>query len=312
VISVLSPKAFAALMAGATGNIRLTASELSKAFPGHGRDYWLGALSELEDLGFLERKKYKAGSNKQWNHYENITELGHLYLKEWLPSSAKPCTENPTFIPLAEVGKPVLLNSENQLIITNNNIATSKEVREENLAKESWTLNMEVDNVPYSFFESSGSGDDYTEEVKQERLKARERKVSEGQTTFSSTRRTRMGSRHDLPQDKWGSNEVAFEFMDRVSNYFNIKHNITIRQITGAFATMRKMQKTTALEELRMMDLFFETTKIDTYDSGEALWKMFIYRASELVVQVRRTMGTQEEKQQASAEAAKSQEWLYE
>ena len=56
-ISVISPKAFAALMAGASGRVRLTSGELSKAFPGHGRDYWLGALS-----GSLRSRRYRAGA----------------------------------------------------------------------------------------------------------------------------------------------------------------------------------------------------------------------------------------------------------
>lgn len=311
-ISVISPKAFSALMVGATGKVRLTSTELSKAFPGHGRDYWLGALSELESHGFIERKKYKAGDNQQWNHYESVTELGHLYLQNWLPQLAEPKSENPTLVAVAEVGKSDLLNSETQLIITNNNIATSKEVREEDLANESWTLKVEVENMPYEFFESSGSKDEYSEEVKEQRLKAREEKMREGQVTFTSTRRSKLGSRHDVPQDKWGSNEVAYEFMERLSNHFHIKNNITLRKITGAFATMRKAQGTTALEEIKMLDLFFDTTKFEKYDDGEHLWKLFIHRAAELAVQAKRMIVTVEQKEQSAIQAAKSQEWLNE
>jgi hypothetical protein len=100
--------------------------------------------------------------------------------------------------------------------------------------------------------------------------------------------------------------------MDRLSNHFHIKNNITIRKITGAFATMRKAQGTTAAEELKMMDLFFDTTKLEKYDDGEHLWKLFIYRAAELAVQAKRMTVTVEQTEQAAVEAAKTQEWLYE
>ena len=166
--------------------------------------------------------------------------------------------------------------------------------------------------MPYDFFESGGPTDEYSEDVKADRLKARELKMREGRDVFTSSRRSRLGSRHDLPQDKWGSNEVAYEFMARLSNYFHIKNNITIRVITGAFATMRKAQGTNPLEEIKMMDLFFDSTKFEKYDDGEHLWKLFIHRAAELAVQAKRMMVSVEQQEQSAMQAVKSQEWLNE
>jgi hypothetical protein len=301
-------------MVGATGKVRLTASELSNAFPGHKRDYWLGALTELESLGFIERKKYKAGSNKQWNHQEKVTELGRMYLSEWVPSTDKPCTENPTFVPLAEVGKSVLLNSKNQLINTNNKTSiTSKEVAREDPREEFTTTYMPMeDNVPYDFFSNGESTDDYTQEALAERLKRRQQKMDEGKTEFTSKRSKKFGSRHDLPVEQWGSNEIAYEFMERLTKYFHIKNNIAIQRITGAFASMRKAQNTDGTIDYKMLDLFFEVTKFDKIDDGNHAWRLFMNRAPELAVQAKRMVQTPEAKEIAANQAAKSQEWLNE
>jgi len=311
-ISSISPKALTALMAGAAGKVRLTRSELSKAFPGHGRDYWGAALTELEEAGFLERGSYQAGANKQWNHFEKITDLGWMYLRDWLPPMENHESTWGAADGLAVVGKPVVLISENQLINTNNKTyKASKEVREENLANEYKTVNMPVEgNLPYDFFKGNPAEDDYVRDGKEENLKYRAAKMEEGKTTFESRKSTTMRTRHNLAQELWGSNEVAFEFMERLTQHFHIKNNITIRLITGAFATMRKAQKTTALEEIKMLDLFFATTKFEKYDDGEHMWKLFIYRASELAVQAKRMVQSSDQKESASVQAAKSQEWL--
>jgi hypothetical protein len=280
------------------------------AFPGFGRDYWGGALKELEDAGMVERGSYRAGPNKQWNNFGNITELGWLYLKNWLPQGA----DYPPAEWVEGGGKPVILIRENQLINPNNITSiTSKEVREENLANEYKTVNMSMEsNLPYDFFKGDPPKDDYVRDGEEENLKYRAAKMEEGKTTFESKKSTTLRTRHNLAKELWGSNEVAFEFMERLTQHFHIKNNITIRLITGAFATMRKAQKTTALEELKMLDLFFATTKFEKYDDGEHMWKLFVHRASELAVQAKRMIQTPEEKETAAAQAAKSQEWLSE
>ena len=314
-ISTLSPKALVALMAGATGKVRMTAPGLTEAFPGSGRDYWGGALKELENAGMLVRGRYQAGPNKQWNHYQDITDLGWMYVRDWLPQSEKPTMEWVARDGLAVCGKPVVLLSENQLINPNNITSiTSKEVTREDPRNENKTFNISVEEkeMPYQFFNANESEDDYTQDAKEARRKYRDAKMQESQTTFTSTKRTKLGSRHDLAVEKWGSNEVAYEFMDRLTRYFHIKNNITIRRITGAFAKMRMVHQTNGEIEYKMLDLFFETTKFEKYDDGEHMWKLFITRSPELAVQAKRMVQTPEEKETSALQAAKSQEWLSE
>lgn len=313
-ISMISPKALAVLMAGATGKVRMTVPGLSTTFPGFGKDYWSGALRELEDSGLITRSSYKAGPNKQWNHSENITDLGWLYLKEWTPTAGNPHVEWVAACGLSDGGKPAILISENQLINPNYNTSkASKEVAGGTPREEYTTTYVPMeDNVPYDFFKGGESTDDYEQEALAERLKRRQQKMDEGKTTFTSKRRTKFGSRHDLPIDQWGSNEIAYEFMERLTKYFHIKNNISIQRITGAFASMRKAQDTNGTVDYKMLDLFFEVTKFDKIDDGNHAWRLFMNRAPELAVQAKRIIQTPEQQESAATQAAKSQEWLNE
>jgi len=308
-ISTLSPKALVALMAGATGKVRMTRPGLMEAFPGFGRDYWSGALKELEEAGMIKRGSYQTGPQKQWNNFEDITDLGWMYIRDWLPRSDYPTAEWGS-----GVGKPVVLLSENQLINPNNITSiTSKEVAREHPREEFITTYMPMeDNVPYDFFKSGEPTDDYTQESLEERLKFRQKKIDEGKTEFTSTRSKKFGTRHNLPIDQWGSNEIAYEFMERLTKYFHIKNNIAIQRITGAFASMRKAQDTSGTVDYKMLDLFFEVTKFDKIDDGNHAWRLFMTRAPELAVQAKRMIQTPEEKETAATQAAKSQEWLNE
>lgn len=308
-ISTLSPKALVALMAGATGKVRMTRPGLMKAFPGFGRDYWSGALKELEEAGMIKRGSYQTGPQKQWNNFEDITDLGWMYLRDWLPRS-----DNPTAEWGSGVGKPVVLLRENQLINPNNITSiTSKEVAREDPREEFTTTYMPMeDNVPYDFFKNGEPTDDYTQESLEDRLKFRQKKMDEGKTEFTSTRSKKFGTRHDLAIDQWGSNEIAYEFMERLTKYFHIKNNIAIQRITGAFASMRKAQDTNGTIDYKMLDLFFEVTKFDKIDDGNHAWRLFMTRAPELAVQAKRMIQTPEEKETAASQAAKSQEWLSE
>jgi uncharacterized protein (DUF2384 family) len=296
-------------MAGATGKVRMTRPGLMEAFPGFGRDYWGGALKELEEAGMVKRGSYQAGPQKQWNNFEDITDLGWMYLRDWMPRS-----DNPTAEWGAGVGKPVVLFSENQLINPNNITSlTSKEVAREDPREEFTTTYMPMeDNVPYDFFKNGEPADDYTQESLEDRLKFRQKKMDEGKTEFTSTRSKKFGTRHNLAIDQWGSNEIAYEFMERLTKYFHIKNNIAIQRITGAFASMRKAQDTNGTVDYKMLDLFFEVTKFDKIDDGNHAWRLFMTRAPELAVQAKRMIQTPEEKETAATQAAKSQEWLSE
>lgn len=299
---MISAKALGVLCHLVYTGTKPTASALQETLGG-GKYLLLAALKELVEEGLVERKNIHINGGLRQEC--KLTSRAELYIQGLGFPTPQTATWN-------QVSPPIDL--QNQLINPNNITSiTSKEVREENLANEYKTVNMSMeDNLPYDFFKSDPPKDDYVRDGEEENLKYRAAKMKEGKTEFKSKKSTRMGTRHNLAQELWGSNEVAFEFMERLTQHFHIKNNITIRLITGAFATMRKAQNTTALEELKMLDLFFATTKFEKYDDGEHMWKLFIYRASELAVQAKRMVQTEVKQETAAIQAAKSQEWLSE
>jgi DNA-binding HxlR family transcriptional regulator len=300
---MISAKALGVLCHLVYTGTKPTVSALQETLGG-GRDLFLSALKELVDEGLVERNNIhiNGGLRKECR----LTDMAELYLQ----GLGYPTSQMATW---GRESRPIEL--QNQLINPNNKTyITSKEVTRENPRNENKTFNISVKEkeMPYQFFNANESEDDYTQDGKEARRKYRDAKMKEEQVKFVSTKRAKLGDRHNLAIEKWGSNEIAYEFMDRLTYYFHIKSNITVRRITGAFAKMRMVHQTDGETEYKMLDLFFETTKFEKYDDGEHMWKLFITRSPELAVQAKRMVKTPEEKETAAIQAAKSQEWLNE
>ena len=300
---MISTKALGVLCHLVYTGTKPTVSALQASLEG-GRDLFLSALKELVEEGLVERNNIHINGGLRQEC--RLTDMAVLYLQ----GLGYPTPQTATW---GRESRPIDL--QNQLINPNNITSiTSKEVTRENPRNENKTFNISVEEkeMPYEFFKANESDDEYTQEAKEERRKLRDAKMEDSQTKFVSTKRAKLGSRHSITIDKWGSNEVAYEFMERLTRYFHIKNNITIRRITGAFAKMRMVHQTNGEIEYKMLDLFFETTKFEKYDDGEHMWKLFITRSPELAVQAKRMVQTAEEKEIAVNQAAKSQEWLSE
>lgn len=300
---MISAKALGVLCHLVYTGTKPTVSALQASLEG-GRDLFLSALKELVEEGLVERNNIHINGGLRQEC--RLTDMAVLYLQ----GLGYPTPQTATW---GRESRPIDL--QNQLINPNNITSiTSKEVTRENPRNENKTFNISVEEkeMPYEFFKANESDDEYTQEAKEERRKLRDAKMEDSQTKFVSTKRAKLGSRHSITIDKWGSNEVAYEFMERLTRYFHIKNNITIRRITGAFAKMRMVHQTNGEIEYKMLDLFFETTKFEKYDDGEHMWKLFITRSPELAVQAKRMVQTAEEKEIAVNQAAKSQEWLSE
>ena len=299
---MISAKALGVLCHLVYTGTKPTVSALQETLGG-GRDLFLSALKELVDEGLVERNNIhiNGGLRKECR----LTDMAELYLQ----GLGYPTSQTATW---GRKSRPIDL--QNQLINPNNITSiTSKEVAREDPREEFITTYMPMeDNVPYDFFKNGEPTDDYTQESLEDRLKFRQKKMDEGKTEFTSTRSKKFGTRHNLAVDQWGSNEIAYEFMERLTKYFHIKNNIAIQRITGAFASMRKAQDTNGTVEYKMLDLFFEVTKFDKIDDGNHAWRLFMTRAPELAVQAKRMIQTPEEKETAATQAAKSQEWLSE
>lgn len=299
---MISAKALGVLCHLVYTGTKPTVSALQETLGG-GRDLFLSALKELVEEGLVERNNIhiNGGLRKECR----LTDMAELYLQ----GLGYPTSQTATW---GRESRPIDLLFQ---LINPNNITsiTSKEVAREDPREEFTTTYMPMeDNVPYDFFKNGEPTDDYTQESLEDRLKFRQKKMDEGKTEFTSTRSKKLGTRHNLAIDQWGSNEIAYEFMERLTKYFHIKNNIAIQRITGAFASMRKAQDTNGTVEYKMLDLFFEVTKFDKIDDGNHAWRLFMTRAPELAVQAKRMVQTPEEKETAAAQAAKSQEWLSE
>jgi uncharacterized protein (DUF2384 family)/DNA-binding HxlR family transcriptional regulator len=299
---MISAKALGVLCHLVYTGTKPTVSALQESLEG-GRDLFLSALKELVEEGLVERNNIHINGGLRQEC--RLTDMATLYLQ----GLGYPTPQTATW---GRESRPIDL--QNQLINPNNITSiTSKEVARENPREEFITTYMPMeDNVPYDFFKSGEPTDDYTQESLEDRLKFRQKKMDEGKTEFTSTRSKKFGTRHNLAVDQWGSNEIAYEFMERLTKYFHIKNNIAIQRITGAFASMRKAQDTNGTVEYKMLDLFFEVTKFDKIDDGNHAWRLFMTRAPELAVQAKRMIQTPEEKETAATQAAKSQEWLSE
>jgi hypothetical protein len=299
---MISAKALGVLCHLVYTGTKPTVSALQSSLEG-GRDLFLSALKELVEEGLVERNNIHINGGLRQEC--KLTDMAELYLQ----GLGYPTPQTATW---SRESRPIDL--QNQLINPNNITSiTSKEVAREDPREEFTTTYMPMeDNVPYDFFKNGEPTDDYTQESLEDRLKFRQKKMDEGKTEFTSTRSKKFGTRHNLAIDQWGSNEIAYEFMERLTKYFHIKNNIAIQRITGAFASMRKAQDTNGTVDYKMLDLFFEVTKFDKIDDGNHAWRLFMTRAPELAVQAKRMIQTPEEKETAATQAAKSQEWLSE
>lgn len=246
-----------------------------------GRDAIASALRELEGAGFIVRQNLKSGNRFSYHAY--ITKAGIQYLSGIRVSS------NPI-----QLCKQINHN----LLIADISTKYTNEVREGYQ-----TVNIEVENMPYEFFNKTSSDDDSVAE----RVKAQAEKKKAYEDAKQEKHARKIVKRGDLPKSAWSSLDVGYEFADRLHQKWNIKPwSLRQSRFVPALGELRKRLNTNGEIEFIMLNLFFDSIDFDKYDDAEVLWKMFISRAPSLVEQARKAVSTPEDIEQAEIDSANS------
>lgn len=246
-----------------------------------GRDAISTALKELEKAGYICRQNLKFGNRYVYSSF--ITNAGIQYLYSLRVSS------NPIQLSEQINHNPLLANLSTYY---------TNEVREEYQ-----TVNIEVENMPYEFFDKTSSDDDAIAE----RIKAQEAKNKQYQEDKEAAHAKKTVKRGDLPKSAWSSLDVGHEFADRLHQKWNIKPwSLRQSRFVPALGNMRKRLDTNGEVEFMMLNLFFESIDFDKYDDAEVLWKMFISRAPSLVEQARKSVSTPADLEQAKIDSVNS------
>lgn len=251
---MISARAFGVLCYLSSNPDKISAEELSRVFK-ESRKPFLAALRELRDAGFIETKRERIGSN--WVTVSKLREYP-------LGSS-----ETALLIPLA------LQNSNNTVILH------SQECKPTTPAEP-----VKEETMPYEFFESTSSMDD--DERVAERSKHMAAKKSEYAERRAENANKKFIKRQNIPLKNWSSADVAYEFADRIHEYWHVKPwSVTKSRFIIALSTARKQHDTDGAIEVEAMKRFFDSISIEKYDDAEMLWKMFIKRFPVFVGQIR-------------------------
>lgn len=262
-----------------------------------GRDALRASLKRLEDLGYIKRSVTSVNGSCGFD--ARLTDTAIQALEIRLPLGLKTrhpleegCLETRQLLQLSELSNHRLANK-----------LTSKEYtwedpREEVIDMSGWG----------GMFEPTAS-----DERLEERAKAQAYKKAEYRKVKEELQKERIIRRQDVPTANWTSSDVAYEFADRIQAQWHIKP-WAVRQsrFIPALGNFRKANDTNGEIEINLLNLFFDSIDLNKYDNADILWQMFIKRAPEFLTQARGMVRTEEDKEVAKEEAARSQEWLYE
>ena len=147
---------------------------------------------------------------------------------------------------------------------------------------------------------------DPTAELKEELAKDKKLKDAERQETYekkkaatTKVRRELQGERKTFrersPQSKWRTQDVCYEFADRVDEHFHIEPwKVNQSQFNGALAGLRSRLGTNGELEIAVMDIFFRQINIKEYSDAEVLWRLYISRFASLIGEVKMSQVSEE------------------
>ena len=260
---MISAKAYGVLRYLQDNPGNTSADSLAKVFP-EGRAYFLSALRELRDAGFITTSK--AQINGRWVTYSVLSEFGHR------------SSETALLSPLSQQ------NSNKDLILIHTE--TVRNPPNESVRKEN--------PVGYEFFGSTSSMD--LDEATAEARKYRQQKKQDFVTAKAATAERKLIRRSDRPRSDWSCTDVAYEFSDRTQEVWSIPPwSVTKSRFVQALGNMRKLHDTDGEIECQAIDKFFSSISINKFNSGEHLWKLFIKRFPMLVDEVKNYVRVDEE-----------------
>jgi hypothetical protein len=298
-----SARATGVLVACVYQGVKPTVEAVQSHFGQGGRHMYLSALKELEDLGFLCRKKMRIGNDLRTECV--ITEQALVYLV----GSGFPTPENLSVYVATGVGFSDLLFRQKQLGSSNSQYKlNSKTYSDESYQSVYVNVEAKEDEMPYEFFESSVT-DDHLQERAEDLKKSRERY----QEKQKEKRERKIILRQDVPKAMWTCSDIAYEFAYRLEFHWHIPPwSVRSTDFVKALGGMRNRLGTNGEIEFEMINLFCDAINFQDYKNAEHLWRLFVKRADEFASKARGMVVSEEELEEATSQARKSQEWLYE
>ena len=151
----------------------------------------------------------------------------------------------------------------------------------------------EGETMGYDIFKPTS---DPKAEMLEEQRKFEQKKQAEYETNRDDTMQKRREHRSKKPTDLWKPQDVAYEFADRLRDFWNIPpFRVINSRFVPALGQMRKQLNTNGAIEMAMVDIFFSSIQHDKYNDADHLWRAFIRTAPSIVEQARRSVVTPEE-----------------
>ena len=295
----LSARATGILVHCANTGTKPTVSDLTRAFK-EGKEAIRAALTELADAGLLDRKVWKVGNRISTQCTLNQQAYDYLEMAGyWVPQSRlnhNSWRVSGELIPLSKL-----------TIASSNTAITSKKITHE-VREEFQTINMEVEKMAgwNGLFESTESADKLDA-----RAEVQAKKKAEYVAKKEEKESKRVFGRYNVPVASWTSGDVGFEFATRIQEHWHIPPwEVKASRFIPALGQNRMRYDTDGETEYVMLDLFFSSIDFQKFDNAEHLCWLFIKRFGELALQAKSMVRSEEEVEEASVQAKRSQEWL--
>lgn len=248
---------------------------------GEGRDAVQTAINELRKLGYVETISYGRGLKVL-----RVSSTGFQFL---------------------ESRTSILLSRLNSNINIYAYLADKQErVLDEVEYKNKIELNI---GGKVSFL---GQMDNDPNEISERLRKDREKRQTEYLDNKDKVALERIIAKQSKKISDWTPTDVSYEFACRVQNLWHVKPwSVAKTRFKIALTEARKNYGTNGDIENKMMDLYFMQISHETHlIEPEIIWKRFIMQFSNLSVEAKRSMVTQEEVKTIKEESQAGREWL--
>jgi flagellar biosynthesis GTPase FlhF len=163
----------------------------------------------------------------------------------------------------------------------------------------------EGEKMGYEFFKPASSEDD-SDARAAKRLHEADR-MEEYAQEKARVQKNKLVHRLDKQREDWTPSDVAAEFADRTKDVWGLPTwSVSQTKFVPSLKSARDRNATNGKIECEMIDMFFISVKGKRWDSGEQLWRTFLYRFQDLSVAAKKKLSTPEKLDRAKIQAEKS------
>lgn len=275
----LSLRARAALQYFANSDATISAEALSEVVT-EGRDAILTAMKELRGAGLMITRRERVNNRVVTVSY--ITEAGFQESASW-------ALKSPLQIQHSVQNSNISLYAYSALNI-------KKTTRGEPEGEE--------ETMGYDFFSKTSSGDSELQDAKR---KDAARRKAEYEAEKQKAHEEKVAERINRKPADWNMNQLVNYFAQRINETWGLKPwSLAGSQFYIALGKSRKKYGTTAGQEKIMMDIFFDTLRVNAETDSNLLWRKFLSRFSELAPQAELQLKAPEQLDKAVIDAEAS------